>query len=586
MTARRAALACSLAIGLAGCLSVPEGPAPMCTRNSDCNTSAGEVCQENVCWGDPPPGPFAAVAAPPSTRRDLVSRELPQIEIPPDGLLADIALETPAVLTGKVLAYCPPPTTGCDATLASTITVSRDSQFLGGPGFKATVDVDAGAESFSIPVPGGTSGGAAYSVTIVPSSDPSSGSGHSAAELAPPMRLELGLADTASTKTIVLGGPDLPVITGALTNSLDQGLAGYRVSALGRWVATESPTEVSSVDFTDSSGAYALTLSADLVGTIEIVARPPATMVAPTIHLASIDATKSSQQHNAVLPANLGNGTTVTIHVTGVDLSGAIADVAGAQVSIAGGMVSANGQAAFTLTDQEVTDDKGLVILSELDGAGIADSFAMSIIPPQSSTFGVVLNQKVTTTARLTSRVALRGVVVDSTGAPVANATVTARPSLKFLWTLEAAPQAFVAAIPAATAVTLDTGEFVLWVDPVVTSVASDYDLVIEPPTTARAPSYVKTDVAVQTSALDVPPLGISLGSIGLPDASFVHGHILGPDGVAIENAELRLYLIAASPAALCNELAHAPSSCSIPAQIQGRNTSDAKGMFRLTLAR
>jgi hypothetical protein len=36
----------------------------------------------------------------------------------------------------------------------------------------------------------------------------------------------------------------------------------------------------------------------------------------------------------------------------------------------------------------------------------------------------------------------------------------------------------------------------------------------------------------------------------------------------------------------LCSEVAHAPASCPIPAQLQGRNTSDPAGMVRLALPR
>jgi len=568
-------------LALAACLSVPDGPAPMCKRTSDCDQASGEVCQDNVCWGNPPPGPFAGVASPPSTRRDLVALELPQVVIPPDGLIDDIVLPSPSVLTGRIVAFCPPPLTGCSTTLASTITVSREAQFQGGPGFKATVDVDAGAESFSIPVPAPGSGGN-YSLTIVPSSDPPSpSSGRAASELAPPLRLLLGAPDTTAVKTIVLGGAELPVISGALTNSLSQGLANYRVSAFGRWSAAEPPTEVSSVDFTDAMGSYAVTLSSGLVGTVELVARPPSGTIAPTIHLANVDATKSSRQDKTVASARFGSGAPIKIMVTGADLGGAISPIAGALVTVSGALADADGSAFYTLGDQQVTDTSGVALLNVLDGAEIASSFRMSIIPPASSTLGVVFDQAVTPSVRLASRVALRGVVVDATGVPQANATVTARPSLRFLWTLESAPQAFVAAIPAATAVTLETGEFVLWVDAAVAQVASDYDLVIEPPVTARAPTYVDAGVALQRDASDA----VSLGAIVLPDAAFVHGRIVGPDAAPVENAELRLYLIA-SEALLCTQVAHAPSSCPIPAQIQGRNTSDAKGTFRLTLPR
>jgi hypothetical protein len=326
-----------------------------------------------------------------------------------------------------------------------------------------------------------------------------------------------------------------------------------------------------------------VTLSDGLVGTVELVARPPAGTVAPTVHLANIDATKSSKQPPIVASARVGNGTQVTIEVTGADLSGAIAPIAGALVTVSGALI--DGGAAYTLSDQQVTNDHGLATLHMLDGPDIAGSFRMSVIPPASSTLGVVFDQPITASVRLASRIALRGTILDATGAPQANATVTARPSLQFLWTLDAAPQAFVAAIPAASAVTLETGDFVLWVDAGVAKIAGNYDLVIEPPSTARAPTYVDAGIAI---SLDTTTDAMSLGTVALPDAAFVHGRILGPDATPVENAELRLYLIApvAAAAALCTQLAHAPSTCPIPAQIQGRNTSDAKGTFRVTLPR
>ena len=52
----------------AGCLSVPEGPIPQCETSADCDRAHGEVCEEGVCWGNPPAGPFAAIVSPPSER--------------------------------------------------------------------------------------------------------------------------------------------------------------------------------------------------------------------------------------------------------------------------------------------------------------------------------------------------------------------------------------------------------------------------------------------------------------------------------------------------------------------------------------
>jgi len=568
---------------LAGCLSVPDGPAPMCHVSSDCNTDQGEVCEEGVCWGDPPPGPFAAVISPPSTRRDLVPREFAEIAIPPAGWMGDLPLERAVSFTGRIVASCPPPMNGCDSTtLGATVTVTRSSQFHGGPGFKTVVNVDAGADSFAIALPPRKPGDAPYTVTVTPEDTD-----------VPPLRLQLGPTDSLTQK-LELGGPDLPVVRGTLTNALGQGLAGYRVVALGRWEATASPTEVSSVSLTDSSGAYAVTLSDGLYGTVELVARPPHDTVGATIRLANLDA-KLSAACNVVEPVTLGNPVRLAIAVTGVDRGGSIAKIGGATVSVAGGSAAAltpcttGGKlVTYTINSDLVTDDQGMVNVDLMDGAGILDSYRLAIVPPASSRLGVLFDQKLVLASgpplRLPARVALSGTILNSDGKPLGNVAVTARPSLRFLWTLDATPQAFVSTIPAATAVTSDDGLFVLWVDPSVAQVWGSYDLLIEPPAKARAPSSVKTEISIpRDGTLDA----VTLGDITLPDAAFVHGRVVGPDGSSVEGAELKLYVVGfTSDLALCTEVAHAPSSCPIPAGLQGRNSSDSDGTVRLALPR
>jgi hypothetical protein len=77
----------------------------------------------------------------------------------------------------------------------------------------------------------------------------------------------------------------------------------------------------------------------------------------------------------------------------------------------------------------------------------------------------------------------------------------------------------------------------------------------------------------------------VTLDTTVLPDPAFVHGQITGPDGLAVENAELKVYLVS-TELKLCSEVAHAPSSCPIPAQLQGRDTSAPDGTVRLALPR
>jgi protocatechuate 3,4-dioxygenase beta subunit len=576
------------AIGLAaaGCLSVPDGPTPMCKKTTDCDFGHGEVCDEGVCWGNPPAGTFAAVISPPSTRHDLVPRELPQLPLAPNGWLDDLKLEAPVLLSGRIVAYCPPPMTSCDpTTLGATVTVSRRSQFHGGPGFTAVANVEAGADSFSIPVPRTKAGDDPYTVTIVPDGSPVLGAARSAAEQVPPRRMQMSLPESTGIKPIELGRPDLPVVSGTLTDSTGQPLGGYRVTALGHWDVAAPATEVSTVALTDdATGSYAVTLSADLVGTVELVARPTRNPWGPTIHLANIDATRSSAQRSVATPAGLGNVTTVKVVVTGFDRSGTIGLVRGAQVSVSGVLTST--LTSFTVNDVQVTNDLGEVTLHVLDGASIVGSYRMSITPPASSILGVVFDQKLSLAPAppvvLAPRVALRGTIVDDNGKPLPNVAVTARPSLRFLWTLDAAPQAFVSAIPAATAVTLDTGEFVVWVDPSIAQAWGHYDLLIEPPTTAQAPTYIKSEVEIPR---DGALASVTVGEIALPQAAFVHGTIAAPDQTPVENAELKLYAVS-TELALCSEVAHAPTSCPIPAQLQGRNTSDKNGTVRLALPR
>jgi hypothetical protein len=587
MSARTTLLATAAALAslgsFAGCLSVPDGPAPMCEVSTDCDQSHGEVCEEGVCWGNPPPGPFAAVIAPPSTRHDLVPREIPQIAIPKDGWMGDLALEAPVSLNGRIVEFCPPPMTGCaSTTLGATVTVSRRSQFHGGPGFKAVVNVESGADSFAIPVPRTRVGDDPYTVTIVPDGGRQAGTERTPAELVPPLRMSVSTAANTSATTIELGGLDLPVISGTLTNALGQGLLGYRVTAFGRWDPSAAPTEVSSVDFTDTNGSYAVILSDALVGNVELVARPPSGTVAPTVHITGIDSRKSSQR-NLAAPATLGAPIKVVVGpITGVDRGGMISPVRGALVSVAGALISTS-SSSFTVGDEHLTDENGKVTLNLVDGGGLLGSYRLAIIPPASSSLSAVFDQKLVpaTELRLGPRVALHGTIVDSDHKPLNNVAVTARPSLRFLWSLDTVPQAFLAAIPPSTAVTLETGDFVVWVDAAVAQVWGNYDLSIEPPATAQAPTYVKAGVDARSGGGDA----VQVGEIALPDAAFVHGRITGPDGDSVENAELKLYLVS-TELLLCDQVAHPPSSCPIPALLEGRNTSDAKGTVRLALPR
>jgi len=577
-----------LALSLTACLSVPEGPKQECKVASDCDTANGEVCDEGLCWGNPPEGTFAAVISPPSDRKDLVSKELSQVVISDAGWLGDLGLEVPVVFSGHLDALCTAPTI-CDRTkLSATITVTRASQFHGGPGFKAVVASESSPDgpTFEVALPRTNPTDASYIVTVVPDGrgeSPSTG-GVTAAQIVPPLHLELAALSSLTAQTITLGALDLASIDGQVMSSTGVGLPEHRIVALGHWEASAPATEVSTIDYTGSDGKFRIVLSKDLVGPVEIVAKPYKNPSLPTLHLFNVPS-GSSTQRTLVQPAGLGNPTSVMFPVRGlVDGGGSVDPVRGARVrvtaSIAPIMV---GGVYATFSAEATTDDAGNASIDMLDGATIRDLYKLEVVPPVSSTVGTVFDRSVTlgpqANIMLPSRIALRGVVKDAQGELLSDVQVTARPSLRFTWSLEDKPQAFLSAIPTPSVLTPKSGEFVLFVDPTVAGVFGTYDLVFEPSAKSGAPSWSQGDIAI-AQATDV-----LLPDVVLPDAARVHGMVTDASGLPVEGSEVKLFRIDPS-LALCSEVSHAPDTCPIPAKLQGRGDSDDRGLVRLTLPR
>src|ERR1700733_1404554 len=91
---------------LAGCLVVPAAAVVQCQTDKDCNTTAGEVCQENVCWGDPPTGMFAATLTAPPQATSLIGTQLPIITVPANGFVDGLDLAVPVTFSGRVIEGC------------------------------------------------------------------------------------------------------------------------------------------------------------------------------------------------------------------------------------------------------------------------------------------------------------------------------------------------------------------------------------------------------------------------------------------------------------------------------------------------
>jgi hypothetical protein len=343
---------------------------------------------------------------------------------------------------------------------------------------------------------------------------------------------------------------------------------------------------VSTVDYTGTRGTYSITLADGIIGNIEIVATPYDTnVVAPSLHLPNV--APQSANRPLAAPATLGSKVAVTIPITGVSGSGEIAPVAGARVIVtAGYMPSLAGSARAELETDVTTGDDGIAKLTLLDGAAFGSGYTVSVIPPVSSNLGVVYNQAWTldqtgNEVRLPSRIALRGTLRDTHGAPIASASVTAKPSLRFAWSLTPVDQDFLTQIPAATAVTPDSGDFVVWVDPFLAEVWGHYDLDIEPASGDDSPSWTVADIEIPRAGQQL----LDLGPVTVPDAANIHGRLTDPSGTPVEGGELRVFSLV-TDLSLCTEVSYHPDACVIPAQLVGHAASDADGVVRLTLPR
>jgi hypothetical protein len=576
-----------LAVLPAACLEVKSQDPPMCKVTDDCN--AGEVCDEGVCWGNPPDGMFAAVVTPPSERADLVSREVLMLPISDDGWMEEIHLDNAVAFQGRLQAVCG---SACDGrTLTGTMTITRPSVFNGGPGFRKVVTIDDGTFELAVPA---TRPDESYTITVVPGDRDVPGAVRSLAQLVPPFQLRQPIDKDITGNVFELSTTGLPTISGYVATMGNLGLGGYRVVALGRWAPDQPLTEVSTVDFTGTStgGRYSITLSRGVLDPIEIVARPYTSQLLPELHLTAQLAGGGSA--GLTLPAaTTGIEVPVDVIVDHKETGGEIARVAGARVRIAGSYADLNSttNASMRFSAEGTTNEDGVVHLRLLDGLPL--SYGLSIIPPPGSKAAALFEKAYaiqgTTQVRLGTRIAITGVLLGADDLPVQDVSVTARPSVRFLWSLEPGPQAFLGAIPTATVVTPNTGEFVLFVDHALsntsgqaTTVWGHYDLTFEPTMKSRAPSWTRTDVELPR---DDAQSTVALGDVHLPDAAHVRGVVFDDQNAHLAGAEVKLYQVQ-TDLAVCQETRFEPLSCPVPPLLLGRGASDKDGVVRLTLPR
>lgn len=575
---------------VAGCLEVPSAPGQECSTSSDCDS--GEVCDEGLCYGAPPEGMFAATLSAPSARQDLVSTEIADLVLPDDGWLGEIQLDAPVTISGRVEAYCPSTLNNCNnMSIAAEVRLSRPSRFPGGPALRFSAEskagVPRGTDSFTIRVPRTMPGDVPWTVTIDPAGGgdvPPPHGGDEPAQLVPPRRLKLEATENLEHQTYTLGDPEPRIITGTLKDALSQPLVGYRIVALGRWDAESPVTEVSTVDFSDD-GTYSITVAQEAIGPLEIVAKPWTMDVAPALHVSNVGT--NSQQRNITQPTGLGQPVTIELPIQGLAGNGEVKQISGVRVIVTGTLdASFVGGSRAVFTAEATTAEDGVARISLLDGSALRGSYTLRAVPPASSSFGVIYNGTIDlqkpAPVRLPPRIALRGTLVDVDGKPLGAVSVTARRSLRFLWSVTGEDQTFLDEIPAATAITPESGEFIVWVDPSVADVWGHYDLHFETPASSQAPNWSIFD-------LDIPrmpgQLSKDLGEVAIPDAARIHARIVDTDGEPVEGSALRVYALASNEL-ICREVGFEPEECVPASLVMGAGESDARGNVRVSLPR
>jgi hypothetical protein len=572
---------------LIGCISVPDEETPRCARSSDCDQAAGEVCEEGICWGDPPALPLAAIIGPPGDAKDLVPAELPMLDIPSHGWMPELVLGTPVTIRGRVLRECLLPL--CPAEpVEAVIGVTRPSSFPGGPGLSMVARTDSDG-NFSLALPLTRLGqpnradDLPYNVTISPADRGATRSRlfSADAEELPPRRMSL-IATQDTTIELRLPSDNLPAVSGRIVDGAGAALAGYRVVARGRWTSGEPQAEVSTVAVTAVDGSYSLALADGLKDTVIVHAEPPASRPgAAVLEIADVGATTDSSNVNFSLPANERAPVAMNIPVEASDSGGQVMPVDGVAVRLRYELRNdATGQTARY--DVEGTTKNGRVTLLVVPGVTGADwSYRMNMLPPADSRLGAVFDRPAVIglggeypTVRLDERVRIAGVLVDDRGEPMNGVTLTARPSRSFLQEIDSAKRSFVDEIAATTATTSKSGEFVVWADQSIAGVAARYSLTMQPPESEFVPTWTHAvDVLIPEGA---GVRNVNIGELAAPEAANVHGRIINPGGRPVAKGRVLIYRLDGGCVA--------SAGCSGTAQLIGSGVSDGEGVVRISL--
>jgi hypothetical protein len=613
---RRGRLGVGLAlalVGAAGCLAVTGGdePVPMCQSSDDCDHAAGEVCDEGVCWGDPPADAvFSAVLVPPEGRDDLVATEVPELAITQTGEVDGLIFADSIEVWGRVVLA-----TRIEESIAAHIQIRRPSRIPGGPAYARTVIAQSsnlpGEIAFWVRLPALAPDDEPYLCTIVPDDGTLGGITPLGipAELAPPARFTIdGQGDLEVEWR--LGDPlHSKLATGRVVSAVGQGVSGMRVFAMA-----DSPSgpldRASSVATTDDSGAFAIWLPTEEDEVFDIIARPAAGTFAPTLRKRGVLIPDPGPGPGEFLPVDLGDLVMPTyptavryvLPVQGHDTAGGVSPVAGVEVRLTTilvdeASVEVEGGVTAKYTATGWTDEAGLVALDLIPGGTGNRDYVATAQPLPSSWNGALwqepvwvgppspdgTGQSVLPPLMLSGRVAASGTLTTVDGTPVAGASISAAASPAFQWPLELDLQAELEQFRYPTATTDDYGRFLIWLDPMLVGEAVRYDLDLVPAAGTNAPRWSIDNIDLGDVELG-NERALDLGDVILPAAAYARGPALTADGEAIADAEIKIYQV--NPDSMICEGAQRPyaDECHAPAWLRGVTRSGMDGQVVVIL--
>lgn len=592
-----------LATALGGCVKAAPGLPKQCDVDKDC--PGGEVCgADNLCYGNPPNEHLAVELYPPSGASGIVRTDIDNVTISQAGDVA-LAFVQPVTLTGRVVLASDP-----GLSIAAKIVFRRASRIPGGPDVVVSVDAAPGMmgsdHAFTAQLLPNVDN-ETYEVTIYPDDGaiytPPGGT-PTPAQITPPQRIAaVSITQNQDSVMFTLGdAAGLKQITGRVVDAAGRGIPGLAAHAYGRYLPTSKPELASSRGETDADGNFALWVPVSWDDYFDIRIEPAPGTAQPTILRTGVMVPDPmSGQFQVVVDIgdlampSFADAQEFQLPVFGTSTGGGLEPAAGAVVRFQTVLESTTDTQVIYRT-QATVDDMGNASAPLIPGDLVAGNrtYTVDVIPlpntPHAAAWGATIDvgpQQGGVLAMLDPlgrRVYVTGTLVDANGDAVEDATINTVPSPYYLFALgDNERDAAQALTWPSTSSAPVTGAFSLWIDPIVMGTPAIYDFSIEPPAASLLPRWT-----IDKQAFDQAPptqtgqTNVDLGTVNLPPASLAHGPVTGPDGSAVSQAEIRVYMVTDN-SSLCMHLGNLPG-CHAPAVLRALTDSMDDGAVRLVL--